>query len=35
MVGKLVMIVALIVIGVVAGFVVRLLIPGSRINSGR
>ena len=29
--GKLVMIVGLIVIGVVAGFVVRLLIPGSRI----
>lgn len=26
--GKLVMIVALIVVGVVAGFVVRLLIPG-------
>ena len=33
--GKLVMIVALIVVGVVAGFVVRLLIPGSRLSSGR
>ena len=31
--GKLVMIVGLIVIGVVAGFVVRLLIPGSRLSS--
>jgi hypothetical protein len=30
--GKLVMIVGLIVIGVVAGFVVRLLIPGSRLS---
>jgi hypothetical protein len=32
--GKIVMIVGLIVIGVVAGFVVRLLIPGSRLSSG-
>lgn len=31
--GKIVMIVGLIVIGVVAGFVVRLLIPGSRLGS--
>jgi hypothetical protein len=33
--GKLVMLVGLIVIGVVAGFVVRLLIPGSRLSRGR
>jgi hypothetical protein len=32
--GKFLMIVGLIVIGVVAGFVVRLLIPGSRLSSG-
>jgi len=31
--GKLVLIVGLIVIGVVAGFVVRLLIPGNRLSS--
>lgn len=33
--GKLVMIVGLIVIGVVAGFLVRLLIPGSRLSRGK
>lgn len=33
--GKFLMIVGLIVIGVIAGFVIRLLIPGSRLNSGR
>ncbi len=30
--GKLLMVVALVVIGVVAGFVVRLLIPAQRLN---
>lgn len=30
--GKLLMVVALVVIGVVAGFVVRLLIPAKRLS---
>lgn len=32
--GKIVMIVGLIVIGVVAGFVVRLLLPGRVLSGG-
>lgn len=32
--GKIVMIAALVVIGVVAGFVVRLLLPGRALGSG-